>query len=182
MAIGVAIAGTASAAPAEQADCPYDAMTEQHRTAAGEVLFAQMNREKASPLPPAQEAQAQIAIEKAMAHCIETNAWTQDQAAAAFSYATTRMLSDIARRYVQHLGGETDAADLFYAQNKYAILDEDAAGNSSKEWANTRLVEMGFAKAGSPAFDAIWLYLGLLFQRDAERDAFVTGQKPEGTK
>lgn len=178
----VCLGAPSLATPAEQADCPYDRMTEQQRAVAGQVLFVQMNGEKSLPFLPSEVEEAQTALEKAMAQCAETHKWTEDEASAAFSYSTTRMLSEITRRYVEHLGGDAAAADLFFAQNKYTILDEDAAGNSSKEWANTRLLELGFAKKGSRAFEVVWLYYGLLFQADDERVAFVSGKKPEKTK
>lgn len=162
------------AAPAEQADCPYAKLAVQDRVVAGEVLFAvQANMEPNFDRVAVK--QAQSAIEKAMQLCIAENGWTQDEALAAFSYVSTRMLADTARLYLLHKRGDADVADLFFAQNKYRIMDEAAAGNSSEQWANTRLVEMGFAKAGSPAFQAVWLYLDFLFQIEIEREAFAIG-------
>lgn len=178
--VGLALLpASALAAPAEQADCPYESLAEADRALVGEVLFTQMDGPK---LPPATVNKAQAALEMAMGQCVTKHGWTDDEASSAFSYASTRMLSDVARRYIDQLGGDSNVADLFFAQNKYRILEEDAAGNSSEEWANTRLVEMGYAQAKSPAFDAVWLYLGLLFQIDAGREAFVSGKKPEWTK
>jgi hypothetical protein len=175
------VVAPAKAAPAEQADCPYDSLAEADRALVGEVLFTQMD-EGGPKLPPATVNKAQTALEIAMGQCVAKHGWSEDEASSAFSYASTRMLSDVARRYMDQLGGDSNVADLFFAQNKYRILEEDAAGNSSEEWANTRLVEMGYAPAKSRAFDAVWLYLGLLFQIDAQREAFVSGKKPDWTK
>jgi hypothetical protein len=169
------------AAPAEQADCPYEALAEADRAVIGEVMFSQMD-DGGPKLPPAPVDKAQAALEQAMDQCVTQHGWSEDEASAAFSYVSTRMLSDVAKSYVTQLGGDANVADLFFAQNKYQILDEGAAGNDSRDWANTRLAEMGYAKARSPAFDAVWLYLGLLFQIDAERETFISGKKPEWTK
>lgn len=182
VAVATFISTSTFAAPAEQADCPYDALAQQERELVGRTMFAQMGGDKDLAPEPSSIAEAQTAMEAAMDQCVTANEWTENEASSAFSYASTRMLADVAKGYVQRFGGDAAVADLFFAQNKYQILEEGAAGNDSRDWANTRLVEMGFAKAKSPAFDAVWLYLGLLFQIDEQREAFITGQKPEWSK
>jgi hypothetical protein len=183
VAIGAVFLTTGSllAAPAEQADCTYDRFSEQEREIVGDYLFDSMDRDKNAPAGP-EAKQIDIIFNANMNACIAQHGWSENEATSAFSYTSTRLLAGTTRSIMQKMGGDGAAADLFFAQNKYRILDEQNAGRSSEEWAKTRLVEMGFATEKSPAFDAVWLYLGLLFQAETEREAFVSGKTPEWTK
>jgi hypothetical protein len=169
------------AAPAQQIDCAYDLLSAPERDLIGAFMLetlASNGRKKES----AEETRAADSFEARIDECSAQHGWTESEANTAFTYTGLRMMAATARTVTEEMGGDGAAADLFYAQNKYKILEEEAAGRTSQEWADSRLVEMGFAPQGSRAFDAVWLYLGLLFQSDAERDVFVTGQKPDWTK
>lgn len=168
----------AIAAPAEQIECAYGQIGQEQRLLIGDSMISPDARRQQNPPTPGL-AQAEAAVEAALTSCATQHGWTADEANAAMSFTMSRMIADIAKYYVQRLGGDQASADLFYAQNKYKMLDEAAAGRASDEWANTRLVEMGFAPKGSKAFDAVWLYFSMLFQADAQRETFVTGAKPE---
>lgn len=170
------ISAPAYAAPAEQADCAYGRLNDADRDSVGIALFAAMD--KNSPYK-SDEKQARAKIVAAIKSCADANGWSENEALSAFTYTSKRLLAGMVEKYLIELGGDAAVADLFYAQNKYIILEESAAGNSSREWANTRLVEMGFAKSGARAFEVVWLYLDLLFQIDATRDTFISGVKPE---
>lgn len=181
LALSVCAAPPAYAAPAEQADCALGQLGEEQRLILGDSMIdADAQRPREAQLPGLGPSRA--ALETALKACVTQHRWTPDEATAAQSYSLSRMTAEVARYYMHEMGADIAAADLFFAQNKYQILDERVAGYSSKEWANTRLVELGFAKAKSPAFEAVWVYFDLLFRIDAEREAFATGQKPDWTK
>jgi hypothetical protein len=163
------------AAPLAQINCVYDSVAEGDRESFGRDLFAAMY-DSAAPLALAHGSKAQAAIIANAAVCKTQNSWTADEAAAATTHTMLRLLAGATQNIIKNLGGDPAAADLFFAQNKYKILDENAAGNSSEEWARTRLVEMGFASPKSKAFEVVWLYLGFLFQQDDEADNFVNNR------
>lgn len=178
VAVSASMGCAAIAAPAEQIECAYGQIGEEQRLLIGDSMISPDSQRQQNPPTPGL-AQAEAAVEAALTSCATQYGWTADEANAAMSFTMSRMIADIAKYYVQRLGGDQASADLFYAQNKYKMLDEAAAGRASDEWANTRLVEMGFAPKVSKAFDAVWLYFSMLFQADAQRETFVTGAKPE---
>jgi hypothetical protein len=181
VALGLAMAAPANAAPAEQADCALGQLAEEQRLLLGDSMIGSDAQRPSQALPEGL-AEARIGLETALKACTAKHGWSQDRAAIALSYSFARMTAEVARYYIHAMGADIAAADLFFAQNKYQILDERAAGYSSREWANLRLIELGFAKEKSDAYNAVWLYFDMLFRIDAEREAFVIGQMPEPIK
>lgn len=174
----MALAAPAHAAPAEQANCAYDGMTEQERELSGRVILQSLDGRDAAQ-QTVEMRRAKTALSGLIAGCEAKHGWTKDEANAAYSYSALRLMAGSAREILEQMGGDPAAADLFFAQNKYKILEEEAAGRSSEEWAKTRLIEMGFAAEKSPAFEAVWFYLGLLFQIDSEYESFISGNRSE---
>jgi hypothetical protein len=172
-----AAAQPAMAAPVEQVDCAFNAMKPLEQLQLGKITMANMSSDK-NALP---SKAAVVAVSETLGNAIFTCAggfgWNENDASNALAYTTVRGMLLETQGIVQKLGGTVNAADLFYAQNKYKILEEEAASRSSEVWANEALLQMGFAPMGSPAFDAVWLYLGLLFQQDDMRAAFIDGKK-----
>jgi hypothetical protein len=172
---------SAYAAPAEQADCAYAQMSEDHRLLIGAgILGLDYDLSPLSNAGGLKEAHA--ALDKALASCSAHHGWDATQSDLAADYSMMRMLADIHRYAMVQMGADGDVADLFFAQNKYQIMDEKAAGLSSEEWANTRLIELGFAKKGSKALNLLWVYYRDLFEIDVMRENFVAGKRPDWIK
>jgi hypothetical protein len=181
LAFALLAATSVYAAPAEQASCALDALTEQQQLTVGDYSIVALSRGgEHSQTPPVR--QALVALEAANKSCGVKHGWSADEASSALAFATMQLVAKSSRLAIVEMGGDANAADLFYAQNKYLILEENAAGRSSEEWATTRLVEMGFAKKDSPAFDAVWIYLQALFESESQLGTFEAGKMPEWAK
>jgi hypothetical protein len=179
-AVALMAATSAGAAPADQSNCVLDQLNDQQQAIVGEYsIVAVARRGQVAETPAAK--QALDAFETAITTCTGQHGWSENEASSALAYSTIQLVAKSSRVAIVEMGGDADAADLFYAQNKYKILEESAADRNSEEWATTRLIEMGFAKKDSPAFNALWVYLQALFQSESELEAFVTGKQPEWT-
>jgi hypothetical protein len=169
----------AAALPTDQADCAFDAMKPQERLQVGDLAMFSMSQDKRNAPPKAAVDAADAALTKAIVGCATQYGWTENDADNAIGYTSIRTMLLVVRGYLVKMGGDANVADLFYAQNKYKILDDSAAGLSSETWANEALVQGGFAPKGSPAFEAVWLYLGFLFQQDDMLTAFAEGKSAQ---
>jgi hypothetical protein len=168
----LAIGGIANAAAAaDPIDCAFDQLDEDQRNALGDASLTLLVGQQVTSVAP-ELTQAQRTLDAAMRGCSAANLWSDAKADIALNHTITKMMLDSMRYHIGQLNGDVAAADLFFAQNKYQILDEEAAGLSSKDWVTTRLLELGFAKKGSRALDAVWIYYSLLFQLDTKAQEF----------
>lgn len=164
---------------ADNIDCVFDALSTQSQLHIGDVGLATMTGQTKNGPPPSVIAEANRALVVAMEGCVAKFGWSENDANNAAAYTTIRSMLIVTRSYVEKSGGDPNVADLFYAQNKYKILEEQAAGQSSEAWGNQALELSGYAPKGSKAFEVVWFYMGLLFQRDDILTAFIEGKTAE---